>query len=646
MLHSRGNMFARRFLTALTAVVFAMGVSADASAQPNGDAPGVSNDLKPAAPETRAAEPSAPARPAPGTTATEPATSPATAPARDSNRPNILLIITDDQGYGDLGSTGNPILKTPHLDRLARQGVRLTQFYASPVCSPTRASLFTGRYAYRTGVVDTWLGRSMMRADEVTLAEMLAPAGYKTGIFGKWHLGDNYPMRPGDQGFQESLVHRGGGLGQPSDLPGGNVYLDPVLLRNGKPEQKKGYCSDVFTDATMAFVEANRRHPFFACLAFNAPHDPLEQVPQREYEHYQLADLSARRFFMPRGFPLPESLEPDKIARVYAMVANIDHNVGRLLKRLDTLQLTRDTIVVFMTDNGPAFARYNAGQRGLKGSVYEGGIRVPCFVRWPKGFGPTSGSYVDRIAATIDLVPTLVDACGVAAPEGVRLDGTSLLPLMKGDVSHETWPDRALFFQWHRGEVPEMGRAYAVRSQQWKLVQAEGARGGPFEPKFELYDVGADPAEMSDQSAERPKMVEELRQSYENWFADVTAGIGARPAPRIVVGTAHENPTALTRQDWRGSRAGWGAHDQGYWEVEVAQPGRYEIRVELARLPGAKAVHLKVGDFALEQPLAPDQAQAKFGPLTLPGGPARVAPWVVMADETVGVRSAEIVRVD
>jgi arylsulfatase A-like enzyme len=559
-------------------------------------------------------------------------------------RPNILLIITDDQGYGDLGSAGNPVLQTPHLDRLARQSVRLTQFYVSPVCSPTRAGLLTGRYAYRTGVVDTWLGRSMMHTGEVTLAEMLRPAGYKTGLFGKWHLGDNYPMRPGDQGFGESLVLRGGGLGQPADLPGGNVYVDPVLLRNGKPEPRKGYCSDVFTDAAMAFVEANRRSPFFACLAFNAPHEPLDQAPRREYEHYRLTDLSPKRFFTPKGFPLPDGLESDKIARVYAMVANVDDNVGRLLKRLDTLGLTRDTIVLFMTDNGPAFPRFNAGLRGLKGSVYEGGIHAPCFVRWPKGFGPTSGSYVDRIAAGIDVVPTLLEACGVPAPDGVKLDGTSLLPLMKGDVANDAWPDRTLFFQWHRGDAPEMGRAFAARSQQWKLVQPRGADGGAFEPRLELYDVGTDPAELSDQAAERPKLVEDLRRSYEQWFAEVTADPHAQP-PRIVIGTHCENPTALTRQDWRGPRAGWRPGDQGYWDVEVGEAGKYDLTIRLANVPGGTAVRLKLGDAEIEQPLAPDQTEVKFSALPLPAGPARIEPWVVRDGETVGVSSAEVARI-
>src|SRR2546421_1646950 len=209
--------------------------------------------------------------------------------------PNVVLILTDDQGFGDLGCHGNPVLKTPHIDRLARQSVELTHCYVCPVCSPTRAGLLTGRYHLRTGVVDTFLGRAMMHADEETLAEVLAAAGYRTGIFGKWHLGDNYPLRPQDQGFQECLVLRGGGLTQPADPPGGSHYQDPVLFHNGKQEQVKGYCSDVFTDAAIRFIEQSRCRPFFAYLPFNCPHTPLE-APEAETAPYQKLDLSPAAF--------------------------------------------------------------------------------------------------------------------------------------------------------------------------------------------------------------------------------------------------------------------------------------------------------------------------------------------------------------
>src|SRR4051812_6750540 len=243
-----------------------------------------------------------------------------------TRRPNVLVIMTDDQGFGDLACNGNPVLRTPNIDKLSKDGVRLTNFYVSPVCSPTRASLMTGRYNYRTGVVDTYLGRSMMHGDEVTLAEMLRWAGYRTGIFGKWHLGDNYPMRPGDRGFEESLVLKGGGLGQPSDFEGGGGYRDPILLRNAKPVKTTGYVSDVLGQATIDFITANRDRPFFAYLAFNAPHEPLTEVPQDWYERYKAMDLNASRFVTP-GWPLPDRLDTDKVARVYAMVSNIDDNV-------------------------------------------------------------------------------------------------------------------------------------------------------------------------------------------------------------------------------------------------------------------------------------------------------------------------------
>jgi len=231
--------------------------------------------------------------------------------ATPGNRPNVLVIMTDDQGFGDFAMNGNPVVRTPNLDKLAKDGVRLTNFYVSPVCSPTRASLLTGRYNYRTGVVDTYLGRSLMDSDEVTLAEMLRWAGYRTGIFGKWHLGDNYPMRPQDQGFGESLVLKGGGLGQPSDFPGGSNYTDPILLRNGRPVKTTGYVSDVLATATMNFMTANRDRPFFAYLAFNAPHEPLNDVPKDQLDRYKSLRLTASQFVSP-GWPLPQRMDMDK----------------------------------------------------------------------------------------------------------------------------------------------------------------------------------------------------------------------------------------------------------------------------------------------------------------------------------------------
>jgi arylsulfatase A-like enzyme len=294
----------------------------------------------------------------------------------------------------------------------------------------------TGRYNYRTGVVDTYLGRSLMHPDEVTLAEMLATAGYRTGIYGKWHLGDNYPMRAIDQGFQEALTLNGGGIGQPSDPPGGESYFDPILFARGKPQKIPGYVSDVITSGALEFIEQNRSRPFFTYVAFNAPHTPLE-VPEKYYQTYRQMNLTLADF-PSAGHPLPQDFDPEITARIYGMVENIDDNVGRLLQKLDELKLSENTIVIFLTDNGPQQPRYNAGMLQRKGSTHEGGIRVPCFLRWPGKFTP--GRKVDRIAAHIDLAPTLLEISAVKKPAAVSFDGISLLPLLKGETVL-TWAD-------------------------------------------------------------------------------------------------------------------------------------------------------------------------------------------------------------
>ncbi|MEX2399391.1 MAG: sulfatase-like hydrolase/transferase, partial [Rhodothermales bacterium] len=280
------------------------------------------------------------------------------------DRPNVILIMTDDQGYGDFGFTGNPVIRTPNLDALSEESVRLSPFYVSPVCAPTRASLMTGRYNYRTRVVDTWLGRAMMEPDEVTVAEVLRDGGYATGIFGKWHLGDNYPMRPRDQGFEEVLVHRGGGIGQPSDPPGGEgAYTDPILFHNGEEVRMEGYCTDIYFDEAMRWMDSAREEgrPFFAYVSTNAPHGPYHDVPEQLYEEYRAMDLSPARFPQDAGHPLPEENDPDRLARIFAMITNIDDNVGRLMQYLEHAGMADNTLVLFLLDNGPNTRRYVAG---------------------------------------------------------------------------------------------------------------------------------------------------------------------------------------------------------------------------------------------------------------------------------------------
>jgi len=535
----------------------------------------------------------------------------AAAPMPKVTPPNVVLILTDDQGYGDIGRHGNDQVRTPHLDRLHDQSVRFEQFYVCPVCSPTRACLMTGRYNYRTGAIDTYVGRSMMHPDEVTLAEMLAGAGYRTGIFGKWHLGDNYPMRAMDQGFQESLVHRGGGLCQPSDWPG-NTYFDPILSRNGKDEKSSGYCTDVFTDAAIEFIKANRDRPFFAYLSTNAPHTPL-QIGDDYVAPYAKMGLD------------------EDLAKVYGMITNIDDNVGRVVAALDALGIADNTIVIFLTDNGPQGfkkkVRYNAGLRGAKGTVYEGGIRVPCFVRWPARL--EAGKTIDRIAAHIDMVPTLLEACAAPVPDGVALDGRNLMPLLNGEATE--WADRTIYFQWHRGDEPELYRDCAARDQRYKLVNGK-----------ELYDIQNDPGEQHDIAADFPDIVEEMRAGYEDWFADVSATRGYAP-PRIHLGTPHENPVTLTRQDWRGTDS-WGDKALGYWEVHVARAGPYDVTLRFKALRDAGDAHLTFGERDLAQTLEAGATSCTFRDVALAVGDGRLEAWIPRRDKPAGVFQIDVER--
>lgn len=551
--------------------------------------------------------------------------------------------MTDDQGCGDLGFHGNPHVRTPHLDQLARQSVRFKHFYVSPVCSPTRASLMTGRYNYRTGVVDTFLGRSMMHPDEVTLAEMFSRAGYRTGIFGKWHLGDNYPMRPGDQGFQESLVHGGGGLAQPADPPAGNSYFDPVLKRNGREVKTTGYCTDIFTDAALAFIEQNRAGPFLLYVPYNAPHTPL-QVPTNYLNHYKNIDFT-RGDYWRQGHPLPAKIDQDTTARVYAMVENIDDNVGRLLRKLDELELTERTIVIFLTDNGPQQPRYTAGLFQRKGSVHEGGIRVPFFVRWTGTLD--AGKELELIAAHIDVAPTLLELCNVPKPPEVKFDGLSLAPLLRlGQGEKLSWPDRTLFFQWHRGDEPQIYRAFAARSQRYKLVQPEGAQDKqPFDsiPAFKLYDMSVDPFETKDLAEHLPDVVERLRLEYAAWFRDVSSTRGYAP-PRIHVGAPEENPVTLTRQDWRGERANWSADGVGHWELFITRPGAHEVKLQF---PAAKAdgtAHVSIAGVNASTKIKKGDTECRLNGMKLPAGPARLEAWLAQGRDQIGVHYVTVKR--
>ena len=565
---------------------------------------------------------------------------------RPTARPNVVVIITDDQGYGDLGSHGNPKIRTPHLDRLAAESAEFRWFYVSPVCSPTRASLMTGRYNYRTGVVDTYLGRSLMHRDEVTIAEMLSDVGYRTGIFGKWHLGDNYPLRAVDRGFQEALTLNGGGIGQPSDPPGGEHYFDPILFRDGLPVKTKGYVSDVITDAAIQFIRKHRDQPFFSYLAFNAPHTPLE-APERLYRSYREMGLRPEDFpgmDVLGGHPIEKGFDAETTARIYAMVENIDENVGRLLSEIDALELRENTIIMFLTDNGPQQTRYNAGLLQRKGTTHEGGIRVPFFARWPGRF--PAGRRISDIAAHIDLAPTLLEACGVAKPARVQFDGVSLFPLLTG--AQERLAERTLFFQWHRGDAPEIYRAFAARTPRYKLVQPVGAGevpSGSWEAAFKLYDMSVDPLETRDIAANQPEIVSQLKAAYATWFRDVTTGRDYSSPARSVIGAPRQNPVRLTRQDWRGPAANWGAKGHGYWEVEIAGAGDYQISARLQPQDTARWARFLLGAVALRQEVSAGAATVIFPAVRLEAGAGRLECYIEREGEAIGVRDVTVSRI-
>jgi arylsulfatase A-like enzyme len=551
-----------------------------------------------------------------------------------AERPNILIVITDDQGFGDLGVHGNPILQTPKLDAFAKQSVWLKNFTVCPVCSPTRSALLTGLYNYRTGVVDTFIGRSLMRPDVPTLPDQLAKAGYRTGLFGKWHLGDNYPLRPEDRGFQETLWSRGGGLAQPSDHPDADpktAYFDPRLVKNGKEIVAKGYCTDAFTDGAVEFISKGAKEPFLAYVAYNAPHGPY-QVPEEAAIPYRRQKLGADAF--PKlGQPWAGAKVNERdIADAYGMIENIDTNFGRLLKALDDRKIADNTIVIFLTDNGPGGVRFNAGLRNRKGTVYEGGIRVPCYVRWPKEL--KAGHIVELPTAHIDLAPTLLGIAG--EKPRAPLDGRDLLPLLRnGPIS---WLGRTIFTQWHRGDKPEKFRAFSARGPKYKLVQAAGVQpGDKWQPKYELFDLDNDPFEQTDLAAKEPGKVEQMKQEYVRWFEDVTK-LGFEPA-RIHIGSEKESLTRLSRQDWRGPKAGWTPDSIGNWEVYSEQEAKYEITFR-SKTPFESA-SLSAGD-KITEIVGTTAATTKQLTLVLPKGNVTLKPTVERAGKVWGPEYLEV----
>ena len=431
------------------------------------------------------------------------------------SKPNIILVMTDDQGYGQLGRHGHPWLRTPHLDALYNKSVRFTQFLVSPTCSPTRSAMMTGRHPMRNGVTHTIFERERMTLDATILPQVLKQAGYTTGIFGKWHLGDEEPYQPHQRGFDETFIHGGGGIGQAyacscADAPD-NTYYGPIVRHNGQFVKTDGFCTDVFFTAALGWIDEVREAdaPFFAYITTNAPHFPFDAPPE-----------NAQRF-LDLGFPR-------KQAGFYGMVENIDENIGRLMRHVEQRGLLENTLVIFMSDNGTTIGgaghpdtplgktpegeelhSYNAGMRGFKGSTFEGGVRVPFFVRWDGRIEPNRD--LAHVAAHIDLLPTLAEVAGAQTP-AEQVEGRSMLPLIE-DAS-AAWPDRYLYThvaRWKTGANidNQQWKNFAIRNQRFRLIGEN-----------ELYDMLADPGQKENVIEVHPDVVAKMRAAYDVWWRD------------------------------------------------------------------------------------------------------------------------------
>jgi len=475
------------------------------------------------------------------------------APASAAERPNVLVILADDQGWGDLSVHGNTNLSTPNIDSLARDGALFERFFVCPVCSPTRAEFLTGRYHPRGGVRGVSTGGERLDLDERTIAEVFRAAGYTTAAFGKWHNGTQFPYHPRGRGFGEFFGFCSGHWGD---------YFDPPLEHNGSLVRGKGYITDNLTEHALAFMKENRDRPFFCYVPFNTPHSPM-QVPDRFYDKFRGVDLKLRY-----SGPGKEDVETTRAA--LAMCENIDWNVGRLLEGLEAQGLAQKTIVIYFSDNGPAAWRWNAGMRGRKGSTDEGGVRSPLFIRWPGHVRP--GTTVTRIAGAIDLLPTLAELTQVPVPADRPLDGVSLAPTLLGHATEA--PERMIFSHWNR--------QVSVRTQAYRL-DATGR----------LYDMTADPGQTRDVAKDQPAMAARLSEAVARWKAEMLPELGKddRPFPvghrELPVawlpardGVPHGNIRRSANAPNCSFFTNWtSADDSISWDVDVATSGRYEVVV-------------------------------------------------------------------
>lgn len=484
---------------------------------------------------------------------------PTQAEAQQKSRPNVIIVITDDQGKGDLGCLGNDIIKTPNIDAFYSDAVRLNNFHVSPTSAPTRSALMTGRFTNRLNCFHTIAGRDRVYEDEVLMSQVFAQNGYATAMYGKWHLGDNYPYRPEDKGFHEVVRHGGGGIGQAPDY-WGNDYFDDTYLHNGEYQKYEGYCTDVFFDEAMDFIEKNHERPFFCYIATNAPHSPLN-VPQEYYDLYEDTELGSGT------------------KRFYGMITNIDDNFKRLEDKLKKLKIADNTILIFMTDNGTGggYATNNGGMRGKKGSNYEGGHCVPFFIKWKDG-NLTGGRDVDNLTAHIDVFPTFVELCDLNFVPVKPIDGVDITPLLRGTST--SWADRCLVTDSQRVQSLVKWKSSAVMTERWRLIDGK-----------ELYEIKKDKMQKTDIAAENPELVTMLRWQYESWWESLRAEEADTRYSYIWVGSRYENPVRFSSHELHSeSVAPWNQGNilkatpgKGIYKLNFVTEGKYKIT--LCRYP-------------------------------------------------------------
>ncbi|MEH6550577.1 MAG: arylsulfatase [Pseudomonadales bacterium] len=533
-----------------------------------------------------------------------------------AGQPNVILIMTDDQGYGDISAHGNSMINTPQIDRLHSESVRLTNYHVDPTCAPTRAALMTGRYSSRTGVWHTVMGRELMDPSETTVAEVFKNNGYRTAMVGKWHLGDNYPLLPEDRGFDYVLRHGAGGVSQVPDA-WGNDYFDDRYWEQGKLKPFQGYVTDVFFDHAMEFIEAESQSPFFLYLSTNAPHGP-----------FNVADSYAE--------PYRKAGVPEPMAPFYGMITNIDDNLGRLRDKLTELGIAENTILIFTTDNGTSagvkqkkkpgqWSGYDGGMRGKKNSEYDGGHRVPFFLHWPDG-NFSQGRDVKTLSAHIDVLPTLAELAGLQANTNKPIDGSSLVQSMRGQNDLE----RTLFVHSQRINTPEKWRKSAVMTPRWRLINGT-----------ELYDMLEDPRQQDDLAKTHPARVQQLREQYDGWWQSLEPSFSLDY--HILVGVVPGQESRITSHDWQASGGPWNqaqvlenVFNNGPWAIEVFEPGRYRIELyqrdrDAAWPLSAVTAEIKIADTRLREKIEPGATSVTFD-VTLTKGKAQLQTWLHDAD--------------